>query len=118
MVCFLNFLRKIVFSETFIFENKLSHGGVRKGAIKIVTYYLNDSLVDCVYGNWSDEFSGCSQTCGQGVKTMSRPIQVNSQYGGKPCSNHTIAENCFLKSCNGKWDIVISRVSIVMHLHT
>jgi hypothetical protein len=40
--------------------------------------------IDCVTGEWSD-YGPCSSTCGGGVKTRTRNIITQPQYGGQSC---------------------------------
>jgi hypothetical protein len=44
----------------------------------------DEAAVDCVVSRWSP-WSFCSVSCGRGIKTKTRTIQVHARNGGKPC---------------------------------
>eukprot|EP01137_Pigoraptor_chileana_P027903 Opistho-2@11109 len=51
--------------------------------------------IDCVYGNWT-EWTPCSSECGGGSTSRRRLIDVEANFGGKPCDQTTFEE----KTCN------------------
>ncbi|CAE7927083.1 SPON1 [Symbiodinium necroappetens] len=65
---------------------------------------------DCVWHAW-DSWSGCSCTCGGGLKRRARNIKVAPRAGGTPCdpSDKTQVAACNTQSCedcvDGRWTI-------------
>ena len=57
--------------------------------------------VDCAMGGWSD-WSGCSQTCGDGIATRSREVVEQPLNGGLACSDRNESRNCKIEPCAGK----------------
>merc|ERR1719331_3738991 len=53
--------------------------------------------VDCVVGDWT-AFTECSQPCGPGVKTRTRPL-IEAQFGGQECPSGSEQQNCNVKPC-------------------
>ena len=59
-------------------------------------------LVDCQWTDWS-EWSCCSQTCTEGVRTRTRNENQTAQNGGKPCLGQKVeSEICHYGPCPGK----------------
>ena len=62
---------------------------------------ISNIAVDCewsAYGNWSD----CSTSCGEGVKSARRKVSQMALNGGKLCEGSAIiTENCDLGPCPG-----------------
>jgi hypothetical protein len=97
-----NMVAKIVTALTHRFA-KLNHVQVSRLSIQMFKIFAFEScnflcfricLVDC---KWS-EFSSCSETCGQGIKT--RTIDVHPKYGGKNCIGND-KESCDDRECPG-----------------
>ena len=60
--------------------------------------------VDCQWDSqgWS-EWSCCSQTCAEGVRTRTRNENQIAQNGGKPCLGKKVeSESCHYGPCPGK----------------
>ena len=56
---------------------------------------------DCLWSEWSD-FSACTKTCGDGLRTRDRSIEQNSINNGKPCEGkNSDTEACKLNDCPG-----------------
>ena len=62
---------------------------------------ISNIAVDCewsAYGNWSD----CSTSCGEGVKSARRKVSQMALNGGKLCEGSAIKSNeCELQPCPG-----------------
>ena len=59
-------------------------------------------IVDCKWAEWS-EWSCCSQTCAEGVRTRTRNENQIAQNGGKPCLGKKVeSESCHYGPCPGK----------------
>ncbi|XP_052105775.1 SCO-spondin-like [Mytilus californianus] len=64
-------------------------------------YKTCDSIPCPIHGEWSiwNEWTGCSVTCGSGIKERQRPCNnPQPKFGGKDCSGDRIDH----KECNGK----------------
>mmetsp|Transcript_32636 Transcript_32636/g.68983 ORF Transcript_32636/g.68983 Transcript_32636/m.68983 type:complete len:833 (+) Transcript_32636:156-2654(+) len=55
--------------------------------------------VDCQLGDWSG-WGGCSKECGGGLKTRVRPVLMQSQNGGLPCSEIQQSQSCNVQGCD------------------
>ena len=59
------------------------------------------TLVNCqwsAYGEWS----ACSKSCGGGVKTSTREVLHQAEYGGDDCIGDELrTETCNLDPCTG-----------------
>ena len=63
----------------------MAHGGVSCAATSQARQCnTSPCAVDCKLSSWV-AWSGCSKTCGGGVDTRSRSVQVTPMYGAAPC---------------------------------
>ena len=61
---------------------------------------LNDTLVNCEWGEWRAE--KCSASCGKGFRRVLRSKKVHSSEGGIDCSgSSTYLESCNIRECPG-----------------
>ena len=56
--------------------------------------------MDCKWKSW-EAWSGCSRTCGGGVRTRQRLVDVAPRFGGRYCAPHdmTEMEACGVEPC-------------------
>jgi hypothetical protein len=70
------------------------HGGAACGGLtETRDCNMQQCAIDCVVGAFGD-YGACSATCGGGVKTMSRTVEIDAAYGGVICPNLDHNENC------------------------
>merc|ERR1712013_620472 len=62
--------------------------------------FEEERKVDCVMGGWSD-WSGCSQTCSDGIARRSREVVEQPCNGGLACSDQNEIKNCNIEPCAG-----------------
>ena len=86
------------------------NGCVRKAHIFIIIIeirspYSSLCLVyigDCEWGPYG-EFTDCSVSCGEGLKSRAREIVVEADQGGRKCIGEPVQElSCFLRPCGSK----------------
>ena len=67
----------------------------------IILYPYQYSKVDCKWSEY-DDWSGCSESCGNGIKTSKRVKVQNALHGGKECEGESErVEECNLEACPG-----------------
>ena len=54
--------------------------------------------IDCLMGAWTG-WSDCSLTCGGGLNKRTRPIAVQSAFGGKTCDSGEQVQSCNVDAC-------------------
>jgi len=54
---------------------------------------------DCIVGPWGS-WSGCSKTCGGGVKTRTRNVKYPAKFGGRKCPPLKNTKVCNTKPCS------------------
>ena len=70
--------------------------------ITIITNIDNITLVDCIWGEHG-EWSTCSDTCGGGTKTRTRPEATPASNDGAPCTGSaTETGQCNTDACPGR----------------
>ena len=58
--------------------------------------------VDCEWGEFG-EWGGCTQTCGEGIQTRTRPVKKLARFGGQLCTGYsTESKSCKLQACPGE----------------
>jgi len=59
--------------------------------------------IDCTWSGWG-AWGECSATCNGGVRSKSRQVQTEAQYGGKKCDAASDqAEECSVQPCSDDW---------------
>ena len=67
--------------------------------LNITCYFL----VDCVWKPWN-QWTSCSEPCGNGLRTRTREIKIKELFGGIPCEHYKVdTEICKEKSCYGNF---------------
>lgn len=75
-------------------------GGEQCPELTQVVVCLDDTCpVDCVVGDWNKEWSTCSNLCGGGVQSRSRPVLRVSKFGGKVCPTTLQTQTCNSQAC-------------------
>ena len=59
-------------------------------------------VVNCVWSDWANSWSGCSKSCGGGIRTTSRKKLTEAYNGGENCTGSEIKEEeCNPNKCPG-----------------
>lgn len=64
------------------------------------TYTILYFVVDCVWSAWN-EWSSCSETCGDGSRSQERSVEQESANGGRCEGQPQKIEGCKIKDCPG-----------------
>lgn len=70
----------------------------------------DEAAVDCLVSRWSP-WSSCSVSCGRGIKTKTRTIQVHARNGGKPCPKKMLKKKKCKRTCVEPVDCILSEWS-------
>ena len=58
------------------------------------------NIVHCEWGDWV--LGECSKSCGGGMLTQTRQVQVEAQHGGEECPGvDTLVVSCNVNECPG-----------------
>ena len=63
--------------------------------------------VNCVWSDWANSWSGCSKSCGGGIRTTSRKKLTEAYNGGENCTGSEIKEEeCNPNKCPGTCNVL------------
>ena len=58
-------------------------------------------LVDCVWSEWTADWTDCSKDCGGGSQSKTRTKAVVAQHNGQECTGDTVkVQQCGTTDCN------------------